>query len=175
MIFSGHWYIRYSCNFGQNNRFILISVILYHPFDEFIFSNHFFILDKIIENFNILNIWKKNFKIVLIKLHNWIRRCLIQSWRNQFKLILQKRFTSKMNIFLYLSKPPTYPLVSRLVKISFRIVLWFFGFVLNFRPPWFTFRWLFNRKGISTISIFYQTWKLGRTPLILLGLNFVGP
>ena len=87
------------------------------------------------ENFNILNIWKKNFKIVLIKLHNWIRRCLIQSWRNQFKLILQKRFTSKMNLFLYLSKPPTYPLVSRLVKISFRIVLWFFGFVLNFRPP----------------------------------------
>ena len=114
-----------------------------------------------------MNIWKKNFQIVLIKLNNWIRRCLIQSWRNQFKLILQKRFTSKMNIFLYLSKPPTYPLVSRLVKISFRIVLWFFGFVLNFRPPWFTFRWLFNRKGISTISIFDQTWKLGRTPLIL--------
>ena len=113
----------------------------------------------VIENFNILNIWKKNFQIVLIKLNNWIRRCLIQSWRNQFKLILQKRFTSKMNIFLYLSKPPTYPLVSRLVKISFRIVLWFFGFVLNFRPPWFTFRWLFNRKGISTIS------KLGWTPL----------
>ena len=138
-------------------------------FEPFLYSGQ-----NNIENLNILNIWKKNFKIVLIKLHNWIRRCLIQSWRNQFKLILQKRFTSKMNIFLYLSKPPTYPLVSRLVKISFRIVLWFFGFVLNFRPPWFTFRWLFNRKGISTISIFYQTWKLGRTPLIFEEILIIG-
>ena len=36
---SEHCYIRYSYNFGQNNRFIRTSVILYHPFDEFIFSN----------------------------------------------------------------------------------------------------------------------------------------